>query len=57
MATDGGDAFEDRIASLEGTEDDPATASGMAAVNGALMSMLRAGDHVGSALFSPVCIF
>lgn len=41
--------FEDRIAALEGTEDGFATASGMAAVNGALMSMLRAGDHVVSA--------
>ena len=41
--------FEDRIAALEGTEDAFATASGMAAVNGALMSMLRAGDHVVSA--------
>lgn len=41
--------FEDRIAALEGTEDAFATASGMAAVNGALMSMLKAGDHVVSA--------
>lgn len=41
--------FEDRIAELEGTEDGFATASGMAAVNGALASMLRAGDHVVSA--------
>lgn len=41
--------FEDRIAALEGTEDGFATASGMAAVNGALTSMLRAGDHVVSA--------
>ena len=41
--------FEDRIASIEGTEDAFATASGMAAVNGALTSMLRAGDHVVSA--------
>ncbi|WP_227287256.1 O-succinylhomoserine sulfhydrylase [Boseongicola sp. H5] len=41
--------FEDRIAALEGTEDAFATASGMAAVNGALTSMLRAGDHVVSA--------
>jgi O-succinylhomoserine sulfhydrylase len=38
--------FEDRIAALEGAEDAFATASGMAAVNGALMSMLKAGDHV-----------
>ncbi|MDR5652495.1 O-succinylhomoserine sulfhydrylase [Ruixingdingia sedimenti] len=41
--------FEDRIAALEGTEDAFAAASGMAAVNGALVSMLRAGDHVVSA--------
>ena len=41
--------FEDRIAAIEGTEDAFATASGMAAVNGALTSMLRAGDHVVSA--------
>ena len=41
--------FEDRIADLEGTEDAFATASGMAAVSGALMSMLKAGDRVVSA--------
>jgi len=41
--------FEERIAAIEGTEDAFATASGMAAVNGALVSMLRAGDHVVSA--------
>ncbi len=41
--------FEERIATLEGAEDAFATASGMAAVNGALSSMLRAGDHVVSA--------
>lgn len=41
--------FEERIAALEGTEDAFATASGMAAVNGALVSLLRAGDHVVSA--------
>lgn len=50
--------FEDRIAALEGTEDAFATASGMAAVNGALMAMLRAGDHVVSsrALFGS-CLY
>jgi O-succinylhomoserine sulfhydrylase len=50
--------FEERIAALEGTEDAFATASGMAAVNGALMSMLRAGDHVVSsrALFGS-CLY
>jgi len=41
--------FEDRIASLEGAEDAFATASGMAAVNGALTSGLKAGDHIVSA--------
>ncbi|MHA6325134.1 O-succinylhomoserine sulfhydrylase [Roseivivax sp. CAU 1753] len=41
--------FEERIALLEGTEDGFATASGMAAVNGALMAMLKAGDHIVSA--------
>jgi O-succinylhomoserine sulfhydrylase len=41
--------FEDRIAALEGAEAAFATASGMAAVNGALSSLLRAGDHVVSA--------
>jgi O-succinylhomoserine sulfhydrylase len=50
--------FEERIASLEGTEDAFATASGMAAVNGALTSMLKAGDHVVSskALFGS-CLY
>ncbi|MEX0350157.1 MAG: O-succinylhomoserine sulfhydrylase [Paracoccaceae bacterium] len=41
--------FEERIAALEGAEDGFATASGMAAVNGALTSMLKAGDHIVSA--------
>ncbi len=41
--------FEDRIAALEGAEAGFATASGMAAVNGALTSLLKAGDHVVSA--------
>jgi O-succinylhomoserine sulfhydrylase len=50
--------FEDRMAALEGTEDAFATASGMAAVNGALVSMLRSGDHVvaGRALFGS-CLY
>lgn len=38
--------FEDRIASLEGAEAAFATASGMAAVNGALMAFVSTGDHV-----------
>jgi len=41
--------FEERIAGLEEAEDAFATASGMAAVSGALVSMLRAGDHVVAA--------
>jgi len=41
--------FERRMAMLEGAEDAFATASGMAAVSGALTSMLRAGDHVVAA--------
>jgi len=41
--------FEDRIAALEGAEAAFATASGMAAVNAALMCQLRAGDHVVAA--------
>jgi len=50
--------FEERIASIEGAEDAFATASGMAAVNGAMMSMLKAGDHVVSsrALFGS-CLY
>ena len=41
--------FEDKIATLEGAEAAFATASGMAAVNGALMSVLSSGDHVVAA--------
>lgn len=41
--------FEDRISAIEGTEAAFATASGMAAVNAALTSMLQAGDHVVAA--------
>jgi O-succinylhomoserine sulfhydrylase len=50
--------FEERISTLEGVEDAFATASGMAAVNGALMSILKAGDHVVSsrALFGS-CLY
>lgn len=45
--------FEDRLALLEGAEACKATASGMAAVQLALMGLLRAGDHLvaGRALF------
>ncbi len=38
--------FEERIAALEGTQDAFAAASGMAAVNASLFSMLKAGDRV-----------
>ena len=50
--------FEDRLAALEGTEDAFATASGMAAVNAAVMAFLQAGDHVVSsrALFGS-CLY
>lgn len=50
--------FEERVAMLEGAEDGFATASGMAAVSGALTSMLKAGDHVVSsrALFGS-CLY
>ena len=41
--------FEERIAALEGAEDGFATASGMAAVHGALAAMTQAGDHVVAA--------
>lgn len=50
--------FEDRIADLEGTEDAFATASGMAAVNAALMAIAEPGAHIVSsrALFGS-CIY
>lgn len=41
--------FEDRIAALEEAEAAFATASGMAAVNGALFALLEAGDHIVAA--------
>ncbi|MCF3593666.1 O-succinylhomoserine sulfhydrylase [Rhodobacteraceae bacterium LMO-12] len=41
--------FETRMAGLEGSEDAFATASGMAAVNAALVAPLKAGDHVVAA--------
>ncbi|MEW5685681.1 MAG: O-succinylhomoserine sulfhydrylase [Pseudomonadota bacterium] len=45
--------FEDRLALLEGAEACKALASGMAAVQMALMGLVRAGDHIvaGRALF------
>ena len=50
--------FEDRIALLEGGEAAFATASGMAAVHGALASVVKAGDHIVSsrALFGS-CLY
>lgn len=41
--------FEERIMALEGAEDAFATASGMAAVNAALMASVKGGDHVVAA--------
>lgn len=41
--------LERRIALFEGADDARATASGMAAVHAALMSILKAGDHVVAA--------
>lgn len=40
--------FEERMAAIEGTEDAFASASGMAAVHAALMSVLSSGDRVVS---------
>jgi O-succinylhomoserine sulfhydrylase len=50
--------FEDRLAMIEGAESGFATASGMAAVHGALMATLQAGDRVvaASALFGS-CLY
>jgi O-succinylhomoserine sulfhydrylase len=41
--------FEERIRLLEGADEARATATGMAAVNAALLSYLKAGDHVVAA--------
>ena len=41
--------FEERMRQFEGAEAARATASGMAAVNGALLSYLKAGDHIVAA--------
>lgn len=43
------DVFEERMALLEGAEAAKAFASGMAAVTNAVMSQLRAGDHIVAA--------
>ena len=39
-------AFEDRLAALEGTESCIATASGMSAIFATLMGLLKAGEHI-----------
>ncbi|MBM2577799.1 O-succinylhomoserine sulfhydrylase [Jannaschia sp. Os4] len=50
--------FEGRMAALEGAEDAFATASGMAAVSGALLSMLSAGDRiVGARALFGSCLY
>ncbi len=41
--------FEERVRLLEGAQEARATATGMAAVNAALLSYLKAGDHIVSA--------
>lgn len=41
--------FEERMRLLEGADEARATATGMAAVNAALLSYLKAGDHIVSA--------
>src|SRR5215204_5532334 len=43
------DAFEQRIAALEGAEAARGTASGMAAVTAAMVGQVQAGDHVVAA--------
>ncbi|MBJ6128060.1 O-succinylhomoserine sulfhydrylase [Microvirga splendida] len=43
------DAFEQRVAALEGAEAARATASGMAAVTAAMVGQVQAGDHVVAA--------
>lgn len=43
------DMFEKRMCMLEGAEDARATASGMAAVTAAILSQLKAGDHIVAA--------
>jgi O-succinylhomoserine sulfhydrylase len=50
--------FENRMALLEGAEGARGTASGMAAVSSAMLSCVRAGDHVvaASALFGS-CLY
>ena len=41
--------FEERMMALEGAQDARATTTGMAAVTAAMLSLLRAGDHVVAA--------
>lgn len=40
------DAFEARLAALEGAEDCLSTATGMAAIQGLILTFLQAGDHI-----------
>ncbi|MCB1473184.1 MAG: O-succinylhomoserine sulfhydrylase [Rhodobiaceae bacterium] len=50
--------FENRMAAMEGAQGARATASGMAAVNAAILGLVKAGDHVvaSRALFGS-CLF
>ncbi|MEO0731164.1 MAG: PLP-dependent transferase, partial [Pseudomonadota bacterium] len=41
--------FEERMTAFEGADDARATASGMAAVSSAILSHLKAGDHIVAA--------
>ncbi|MGL6071674.1 PLP-dependent transferase, partial [Craterilacuibacter sp.] len=41
-------AFQQRLAALEGAERAIATASGMAAIQGVMLTFLKAGDHIVS---------
>ena len=49
------EAYERVVASLEGAEEAIAYASGMAAIFGTLMSLVKAGDHIvsGDTLYGP----
>jgi len=49
--------LEQRVAAMEGMEDAAATATGMGAVSGALMTFLQAGDHLISSKAVYGCSF
>jgi len=49
--------LEMRVAAMEGTEDAAATATGMAAVSGALLANLQCGDHIISSSAVYGCSF